>query len=82
MTTLTREDLRAYLEHWKRVGPQLEAIRREELRKFDFKANRSQIAGLFEMGLKHGTPRTTTGLVEYRKRLEKIFGDWPARSRS
>jgi hypothetical protein len=50
MTALTREDLRAYLEHWKRVGPQLEAIRREELRRFDFEAHRDHVAGLFENG--------------------------------
>jgi hypothetical protein len=75
MTTLTREDLRAYLEHWKRVGPQLEAIRREELRRFDFEAHRDNVAGLFEMAVQHGRPRTTSGLIEMRRRLQEIFGD-------
>jgi hypothetical protein len=77
MSAPTREELRAYLEHWKRVGPQLEAIRRQELRNFDFEAHRDQIAGLFHLGVTFGTPRTTTGLVEYTRRLEEIFGARP-----
>ena len=81
MTTPTREELRAYLEHWKRVGPQLEAIRRQELRNFDFEANREHVAGLFEMAVQHGPPRMTSGLVELRRRLQEIFGDPPVCSR-
>lgn len=74
MTDDDKQQLQAWLEHWRKVGPKLEAIRREELRRFDFQANRSQVASLFELGVKHGPRRTSSGLVELQRRLQEIFG--------
>lgn len=65
-------DMKSWLAHWRRVGPILERIRREELRNFDYWANRKQVAGLFEIGVRHGPPRTTSGLVELQRRLRKL----------
>lgn len=68
-----KEDLKAYLEHWRRVGPKLEAIRREELRRFDFWANRHIVDSLLQMATQHAMPRTTSGLVELERKLKKHY---------
>ena len=59
------------IAHWRRVGPKLERIRRQELRNFDFKAHWQTIDGLLQLACAQGKPRTTSGLVEYQRILAK-----------
>lgn len=59
-----------FVAHWKRVGPILQKIRDDELRRFDFEAQREITDGLLEIGAAYPVKRTTTGLVE----LQRLFG--------
>lgn len=59
-----REQYRLYVEKWKRAGPELEKFRRSELRALDTRAEVSGMDALADIGLRFGTPRKTSGLVE------------------
>ena len=67
-----KEAIREFVERWKRVGPELEAIRRKELAEFDHAANWEAIDGLLEAGLRFASPRKTSGLVEMQKWFMKL----------
>lgn len=60
-----------FIAHWKRVGPILQQIRDDELRRFDWEANRHIADGLLEMGAASPTKRTTSGLVELQRLFRK-----------
>jgi hypothetical protein len=60
-----------FVEHWRRVGPKLERIRREELRNFDWEKQLPLIDALLEIGVSFRPPRTTSGLVELERFLAK-----------
>jgi hypothetical protein len=60
---------RDMIAHWRRIGPELDRIWRQELREFNYKENFAFIDGLLELACEHGLPRTTSGLVE----LQRLF---------
>jgi hypothetical protein len=65
MNQMTKSLWKQYVEQWKRAGPELERIRREELKglKYDFPA----VDSLLEIGDRFGQSRPTSGLVEMQK---------------
>ena len=66
-----REMLRRWVETWKEAGPQLEAIRRREIREAD---NLKALAAL-EGAFNHASrmpPRPSSGLVEMQQWLAKL----------
>ncbi len=65
------QDDAAWVKHWQRVGPLLEQIRREELRKFKYEDHIDLIDSLLEIGCRMGQPRTTSGLVEQQRLFQK-----------
>ena len=65
---------KGFVEHWKRVGPKLERIRREELRNFRHEDNIELIDSLLQMGVDLGTERTSSGLVEMQRLFMKAMG--------
>ena len=69
MSDVKREQPREYFERWQRVGPELEKIRRRELRAYDFEKNQRAIASLFQLGTDGRTRRKSSGLVEWYRRL-------------
>lgn len=70
---MTREEAKAYVEHWKRVGPLLEEIRREELRRYRTEDNVAAIHALMELGGQFAQPRPTSGLVELQRKLHRTL---------
>lgn len=64
-------DNRGFVEHWRRVGPQLERMRRQELREFDHHASADAIDALLQMGVDFAQERTTSGLVTLQKILHR-----------
>jgi len=64
---------KGFVEHWKRVGPELERIRREELRAYRHEDNIEIIDSLFQMGVDLGTERPTSGLVEMQRLFMKAM---------
>lgn len=64
--------LRAWVRNWQVVGPQLDQMRREDIRR----ANTQESIRLFDLAfkaaLRNTPPRTTSGLVEYQRLLRKL----------
>jgi len=66
---MTRDEAREYVERWRKAGPELEKVRREELRVMRHQEQAELIDSLLEAGLRHAQPSTTSGLVE----MQRIF---------
>ncbi len=60
-----------WVEHWRRLGPILEEIRREELRHFNYEEQLPIIDALLQLGVDYAVPRPTSGLVELQRLLAK-----------
>lgn len=67
MNPAEKEQYRRYVEGWKRAGPELERIRREELRVLDTRREVAGMDALVDIALRHGRPRETSGLVEMQR---------------
>jgi hypothetical protein len=63
----------AFVDHWRRVGPQLEEIRRRELAAHGDAVNSRELDALFQLAIERGTPRTTSGLVELQRFFMQAF---------
>ena len=67
-----REMLRQWVETWKRAGPELEAIRRREIRE----ADNAQVIEALESAFNHATrtfpSRTSSGMIEMQRILQKL----------
>jgi len=71
MTDDEKQQLKQWVETWKRAGPLLEEFRYEELRRFRHEDNVEIIDGLLEMGYQHRISVPTSGLVELERLLIK-----------
>jgi|LSQX01.1.fsa_nt_gb hypothetical protein len=69
MSGAEKEQYRRFVEHWKRAGPELERIRREELRALDTRKAIAGIDALVDIAIRHGKPRETSGLAERQRWL-------------
>jgi hypothetical protein len=67
---LTRQQMQKVVEQWKQAGPELERVRKEELRRwqYDYKT----VDALLNMGDHFGKSRPTSGLVEMQKWFMKL----------
>lgn len=63
---------RDMIERWRRVGPLLARIRRQELREYDHRAHEASIDGLLQIACDRARPRSTSGLVELQRLLAKL----------
>jgi len=59
--------VREWVAAWRRAGPELERVLREELRAFRHEDNVEIIGGLLQIGCQFAEPRTTSGLVEQQR---------------
>jgi len=66
-----REAKRRWVQTWKQAGPELEAIRRREIRDADNLAVLALLESAFNQALSL-PPRTTSGLVEMQKWFAKL----------
>ena len=66
------DDMRDWVERWKIVGPELDRMRRDEIRR----ANTQESIRLFDLAfkaaLRNTPPRETSGLVEFQRLLRKL----------
>lgn len=64
--------LKQWVENWKILGPQLESLRNEEIRK----ASTREAIQLFDLAfksvLRNCPPREDSGLVEFHRLLNKL----------
>ncbi len=70
MSDLGKPD-RNLAEYWRRVGPELDRIRRQELRNFNYEEQHEAIDALLQLGCDLATPRNTSGLVELERLLAR-----------
>ncbi|MFH1108354.1 MAG: hypothetical protein V1790_04030 [Planctomycetota bacterium] len=68
MKTLSRAEMRQVVAQWQKAGPELERIRRERLRQWQY--DWRDVDALLAAGDRFGAPRTTSGLVEMQRRLK------------
>lgn len=71
MDDIEREQTKAWVENWAKVGPKLEAIRRRELREMTYEQRIKAIDSLLQIGCQFGKPRSTSGLVEQQRLFRK-----------
>lgn len=62
-------DVLRWVNTWKQAGPELEAIRREELRSTDTVQSLRMLASLFNQATRTHSPRQDSGLVE----MQRVF---------
>jgi hypothetical protein len=67
------EKIRLWVETWQRAGPELDRIKRDELRRMRHEDVAHIIDALFEIGCQFAVPRTSSGLVEQ----QRLFGKLP-----
>lgn len=68
-----KEQIRQWVETWKRVGPELEAIRRSELREMTEEQVSIAAADMLSFPLPAGMPlREESGLVEQQRRFARL----------
>ncbi len=70
---MTHEEAREYVERWKKAGPALEKVRREELRNLSLMDCQNQIRSLLEIGSQNRQNRNTSGLVEQQRLFQKAL---------
>lgn len=68
---MTDDEAREYVERWKKAGPALEKIRREELRNLSHEACQRQVQSLLSIGIANQQPRRTSGLIEQQRIFQK-----------
>lgn len=66
------EQYRIFVETWKKTGPELDAIRRSELRNVDLFACIENLEDAFLSALMLAKPRNTSGLVEQQAFFQKL----------
>ena len=71
MPTSDENETKLWVETWLKAGPKLEAIRRRELRNFDYRKHYEAIDALLEIGCRFAKPRSTSGLVEQQRLFMK-----------
>ena len=67
-----KELTRKWVENWKRVGPELEKIRRAELRKVSTQQALMNLADVFEYARLHFKPRPGSGLIEQQTWFQRF----------
>lgn len=69
---MTRDEAQQYVDYWKRVGPLLEAIEKEELRNYSHADRMHDITALLDLGAQFARPRSTSGLLEQQRLFHGI----------
>jgi hypothetical protein len=67
MNEAEKQPYRQFVENWMRAGPELERVRRDELRALDTRKEVLGMDALVDIALRHGAERTTSGLVEMQR---------------
>jgi hypothetical protein len=72
MNDTEKQQLKQWVETWKRAGPMLERVRYEELAAYRHEGNEHVVEELLEMGYNSAQPRRTSGLEEQQRLFRKL----------
>ncbi len=67
-----RAAIQRWVEAWRQAGPELEAIRRREVREADNLVVLSQLSGAFNYATRTMPPRESSGLVEMQRYFARL----------
>lgn len=67
-----KENLRAWVENWKRTGEVLEQMRREEIRNSNLADSIVLLSDACESALYLNPPQPTSGLIELQKLFSRV----------
>ena len=67
-----RELMRRWVQTWKEAGPELEAIRRREVRDADNLKVLASLEDAFNQALRTRPPRASSGMVEMQEWFAKL----------
>ena len=67
-----REQMRLWVENWRKTGPLLAELRREDIRATDTPTAMQQLGGLMNHAIETLPPRTASGLVEMQRLFAKL----------
>jgi hypothetical protein len=62
-----------WVQIWKKAGPELERLRREELRRLDPKCSIELLCGPADYTIPPRAPKPTSGLVEQQRWFMKVY---------
>jgi hypothetical protein len=72
METSDRDRLRDWVRNWQVVGPELERMRREDIRRANTQDSIQLFDLAFKAALQNTPPRNNSGLVEFQRLLRKL----------
>jgi hypothetical protein len=72
MKIYDKEELRLWVETWKKAGKALEEIKRHKLQSYNYPENQEIIDSMLQFAYKHRKPRLTSGLVEQQRWFMKM----------
>jgi hypothetical protein len=72
MNESERKMISEWVAAWRRAGPELERLRREELRDMDTQQSLQNLARAFEFCRLHNKPSPTSGLVEQQRWFQSM----------
>lgn len=70
MTEMSRQDWERFVRQWRTAGPELDRIRRRELRARAYDAD--AVDAVLQVGDALGRSRTSPGLIELQRWLKKL----------
>lgn len=70
--TIEKQQMRAWVETWRKAGDALEEIRRQELQNYDYNKNLPLVDEMLQWAYEHRAPRSTSGLVEQQRWFMKF----------
>lgn len=71
ITSDEKARIKAWVEAWRRAGPELERLRRREIRRANTASAIAALSGPFESAMRQFPPRATSGLVEQQRRFRR-----------
>jgi hypothetical protein len=72
MDEAERNMISQWVAAWRRAGPELERLRREEARHLDTQQSLRNLARAFEFSRLHNKPSPTSGLIEQQRWFQKM----------
>ncbi len=64
--------IRRWVARWKKAGPELERIRKEELAHVDVRQAIESLEDAFQSAILHFPPKPTSGLVEQQRWYKRL----------
>ena len=72
MKTSQQDNAQQWIESWKRASDALKAIKRHELRNYDYAKNQVIVDGMLQWAFEHRKARLNSGLVEQQRLFMKM----------